>query len=406
MGQSALLRGRSFAKAGTGAVLAGLIMCAAVVLLLGLPPASQAVGGKPGKPTALEPHGDIASTTPAFTWARAKGAARYELRVYQRDTRLLAKVGVKGLAYRSQAPLPENVDLTWQVRARNARGTGPWSESLDFRVAPDSLKDITSFGFIDPLAKGVVDNEKHEIGLLVPKGTDLTDLVASFTTNGTSVGVFDEIQSSGVTANDFALPVPYTVTARDGSTQDYWVYVFTLGVGDEYQGGIVGYILQTGDPGYAAGEIHGLIAAKADQSAGTVWSTVGGTVGGGSAIRPVGEGKALGTGEANTTRIVNQTATVDGVYVKCTGGAAYLCYHFQEGGYDDWFLPSQAELDKLFVNREAIGGFSGNAYWSSSDNYDVELNSATAAWVQSFASGVQGHHGKFKLFCVRAVRQF
>ena len=350
MGHSALLRGRSFAKAGAGAVLAGLIMCAAIVLLLGLPPASQAVGGKPGKPTALEPHGDIASTTPAFTWAKAKGAAKYELRVHQGDTRLLAKVGVKGLAYRSQAPLPENVDLTWQVRARNVRGAEPWSESLDFRVAPDSLKDITSFGFIDPLAKGVIDNAKHEIGLLVPKGTDLTDLVAKFTTNGASVDVFDDIQSSGVTANDFALPVPYTVTARDGSTQDYWVYVFTLGVGDAYQGG--------------------LIAAKADQSVGTAWSTV------------------------------------DGVYVKCTGGAAYLCYRLQEGGYDDWFLPSQAELDKLYINREAIGGFSGNAYWSSSDNYDAELNSATAAWVQSFTSGIQSHQGKFKLFCVRAVRQF
>ena len=360
-------------------------MCAAVVLLLGLPPASQAVGGKPGKPTALEPHGDIASTTPAFTWAKAKGAVKYELRVHQGDTRLLAKVGVKGLAYRSQAPLPENVDLTWQVRARNVHGTGPWSESLYFRVAPDSLKDITSFGFIDPLAKGVIDSEKHEIGLLVPKGTDLTDLVAKFTTNGASVDVFDEIQSSGVTANDIALPVPYTVTARDGLTQEYWVYVFTLGVGDAYQGG--------------------LIAAKADQSAGTAWSTVGGTVGGGSAIRPVGEGKALGTGAANTTRIVNQTATVDGVYVKCTGGAASICYRLQEGGYEDWFLPSQAELDKLHINREAIGGLSSNDYWSSSDNYDAELHSATAAWVQSFASGVQSHHGKYRLFCMRAVRQ-
>ena len=44
-------------------------------------------GAKPGKPVAKAPSGTIASTTPTFTWSKARGAARYELRVYESGSR-------------------------------------------------------------------------------------------------------------------------------------------------------------------------------------------------------------------------------------------------------------------------------------------------------------------------------
>ena len=58
----------------------------------------------------------------------------------------------------------------------------------------------------------------------------LTALVATFATNGARVSVRGVDQISGHTANDFSVPVTYTVTARDGSTADYTVSVIETGL--------------------------------------------------------------------------------------------------------------------------------------------------------------------------------
>ncbi len=55
------------------------------------------------------------------------------------------------------------------------------------------------------------------ITLTVPYGTDVSNLVATFTTSeGATVTVGGKIQESGVTPNDFSQPVEYVVTAQDG----------------------------------------------------------------------------------------------------------------------------------------------------------------------------------------------
>jgi hypothetical protein len=82
------------------------------------------------------------------------------------------------------------------------------------------------------------------------------------------------------------------------------------------------------------------------------------------------------------------------------GIAARLCGDLTEGGYSDWYLPSKDELNQLYINRVAIGGFSDNGYWSSTE-YASNL-----AWAQYFNFGVQTDVSKNYPLYVRAIRSF
>ncbi len=95
---------------------------------------------------------------------------------------------------------------------------------------PNTVKEITAFSFtmaanqqLDNTVTGVITGT--EIALTVPYSTDVTELVATYTMNGASVTVGGADQISGTTANDFTDPVTYTVTAEDGTEQEYTVTV-------------------------------------------------------------------------------------------------------------------------------------------------------------------------------------
>jgi len=95
-------------------------------------------------------------------------------------------------------------------------------------VQPATTKEITSFGFKQGVNTSVstdviIPYPGYDIGILLPSGTSLTGLIASFETTGSKVTVGDVIQESGVTMNDFTGAVVYRVTAEDGSYSDYTV---------------------------------------------------------------------------------------------------------------------------------------------------------------------------------------
>lgn len=139
-----------------------------------------------------------------------------------------------------------------------------------------------------------------------------------------------------------------------------------------------------------------MIAATADQSTGIEWITGGDTqstwVNG---QNYGGTSTDYGTGASNTAAMMAQTGY--------NGGAAKVCDDCSvtvDGiTYDDWFLRSKDELNKLWINKNAVGGF-GDYYWSSSE-FDADI-----AWLQIFDDGSQGGNSKLHSNRVRAVRAF
>lgn len=126
-------------------------------------------------------------------------------------------------------------------------------------------------------------------------------------------------------------------------------------VGQSYGGGIVAYILVSGDLGYVAGQTHGIIASVSDLNGGSkiVWNA------GTTDIITGATETAIGTGLANTNKIIASQG--NGNY------AAKICKDYRGGGFDDWYLPSIEELRKLSLNRTLIGGFKIFYYWSSTE---------------------------------------
>ena len=104
------------------------------------------------------------------------------------------------------------------------------------------------------------------------------------------------------------------------------------------------------------------------------------------------DGTLIGTGELNTTHILAGCATAD--------IAADLADDYSRNTLDDWFLPSKDELNQMYIQQTAIGGFLTNNYWSSSEYDD------TGAWYQYFGWGSQYGDYKDATSYVRPVRAF
>jgi hypothetical protein len=168
-------------------------------------------------------------------------------------------------------------------------------------------------------------------------------------------------------------------------------YLSTYAIGESLTGGVVAYVYKSGDPGYDAKAIHGFITTVYDQIGLSWWN--------GSYINTGATGTALGTGKANTNSICNkQGAPLNGI--------EYAAHSNLSLNGLVWYLPSKEELNKLYLNRVAIGNFSSNTYWSSSESADTYNNNYENAYMQDFTTGTQNIVDKSSNRMVRPIIYF
>ena len=147
-------------------------------------------------------------------------------------------------------------------------------------------------------------------------------------------------------------------------------------IGETYQGGIVFYLDGSGG---------GLIAAPTDQTD-SPWGCSGFFISG-------ADGTAIGTGAQNTIDIESGCSE--------TAIAAKICADLTLGGYTDWFLPSQDELNLMYTKKDEIGNFAPNGIYRSSTEH-----SSTQAKIHSFSNNSAGPGSKTTPYQVRAIRAF
>ena len=160
----------------------------------------------------------------------------------------------------------------------------------------------------------------------------------------------------------------------------------TFKIGEEYQGGIIAYIDNTGN--------HGFVVNKEQSGSDGYWAPQGTATG--------ATESSVGSGKRNTDKIVN-------TYGNVKDYAANYCARLKTDGYTDWFLPSIDELKILQQNKDIIGGFYDNPlylyyYWSSTEKsafHAYAINIITGSVVEDRLKTYIDHRCH-----VRAIRYF
>lgn len=205
-------------------------------------------------------------------------------------------------------------------------------------------------------------------------------------TCGTGIGTFQ------TSINNLSQATTYYVRAyaTNGPGTNYGneICFKTAGykIGDSFDGGVIAYFYQPGDLGYQPNVRCGIMVTPSNLTSATWYNGTYSLVG----AQQTGLGTA---GRENSVRICNSLGM--GSY------AAYLCSNSTIGGHNDWYLPSKDELNKFYINKTAIGGFSSGKYWSSSEG-----NTEYVSWCQDFSTGTQTSDLKDNIYSVRAARQF
>ena len=225
-------------------------------------------------------------------------------------------------------------------------------------VASSSSRDLTSFSFLAANNPGLAADvvgviSGTDVTVVVPSGTDLINLIATFTTTGASVAADDGlgpvVQTSGVTAVDFSIgSVTYVVSAANGLQKFYSVTVLEALASDA---DLLAFgFLSANNPGLSS-DASGVI--------------VEGTTGAIDVIVPFGTNPASLRASFTTSGVsvtVSGAAQVSGVTsTDFTGPVTYRVYA-ADGSFKDYIVtvqvaPSSAREITSFSFRTAQNPF-------------------------------------------------
>jgi IPT/TIG domain len=224
------------------------------------------------------------------------------------------------------------------------------------KIYGDNLLDVEMVKFGElPVLKLNIDNN-HQISVVIPAQIEGSVSIEVLNANGTT------------------------------RVENAFTYIGTE-VGQMTGGGIVGCLKSQGGP-------SNLVVSKNDNIEKISWAGVSNLLGALSHL----DGKS-------NSKIIN-----DSLERKYGRYAAHVCkdYAVNANGvecvpgtpqcYSDWYLPAIDQLDCLCINKDKIGQFKHDNYWSSTE-FNVEK-----AWYESFRLGRPYTLNEFGFISVRCVR--
>ena len=275
-------------------------------------------------------------------------------------------INVAGISYGSVLSFTTvSVTLPSSVTTNAATNVTGNSANISASVLADGGGTITSRGF-------------------VYSSTSSTPMIgtSSSINSGTGVGVFNSSITALQPNTTYYIRAFATNSAGTayGNTRSFTT-LNLLAVGQPYNGGIIGYIFQPGEPGYVSGQVHGLI----------IPTVTGQTYQWGCSGTNISTSLSLGYGNSNTNNIVSACSS--------SSTAARYAYNLSSGGYSDWFLPSYYELLKISESGYLLN-LMNTSYWTSSQS------SSTSAYTVNARTGSTSTFTKTSSLYVLPVRQF
>jgi hypothetical protein len=167
--------------------------------------------------------------------------------------------------------------------------------------------------------------------------------------SGTGTGTFTITLSNLNLATTYYVRSFATNSAGTAYGNERAITTSSLAVGTTYQGGKIAYIFQSGDLGYIAGEIHGFIIMEHKMGMTSVFGSDG------TYYSDGGTTMAFGYGMQNTRSLAG----------KSWNNFAKYIYNVSFHGYNDWYVPSYYEWNKIGPNWRYLGIPNGYFHASS-----------------------------------------